>query len=197
MSDSPSTDAPLPDVATLAPPPLTIDIVSDVMCPWCFIGQRNLDAARKIVPDVDLDIRWRPYQLDPTLPPEGRDRRQYLDDKFGGAQRAGEIYRRVEEAGRASGIDFRFDLMAVSPNTLDAHRVIKWAGGVSPEVQDRLVRRLFELFFLEGANVGDHAVLVAAAKEAGMDGDLVGDLLSRDDDKQAVQQEIAHAQSMG
>lgn len=176
---------------------LTIDIVSDVMCPWCFIGQKNLEAARKIAAEIPVEIRWRPYQLDPTLPPEGKDRKQYLEDKFGGAERAREIYARVEEAGKASGIDFQFDRIAISPNTLDAHRVIRWAGGISADTQDHLVRRLFELYFLEGANIADHAVLAAAAAEAGMDRKIVADLLARDDDKAAVSEEIARAQTMG
>lgn len=177
--------------------PLTIDIVSDVMCPWCFIGQKNLEAARVIASEVPVEVRWRPYQLDPTLPPEGKDRQTYLNEKFGGEERAATIYQRVKDAGKASGIDFRFDLMAVSPNTLDAHRLIRWAGGIGEETQDRLVKRLFEMFFIEGANIGNHAILVEAAKSAGMDAKIVADLLAKDDDKTAVQQDIANAQAMG
>lgn len=177
--------------------PLSIDIVSDVMCPWCYIGQKNLDAARQIASEVELDVQWRPYQLDPTLPPEGKDRQTYLNEKFGGEERATEIYQRVKDAGKASGIDFRFDLMKVSPNTLDAHRLIRWAGGIDAQTQDKLVRRLFEEFFLEGGNVGNHKVLIDAAIHAGMDGDLVKDLLAGDQDKQEIQNEIAKAQQMG
>ena len=188
----PSPEAPAKDA-----PGLTIDIVSDVMCPWCFIGQKNLEAAKKLAPEVPVEIRWRPYQLDPTLPPGGKDRKQYLEEKFGGGERAREIYSRVEEAGKASGIDFQFERIAVSPNTLDAHRLIRWAGGVSLETQDRLVRRLFELYFTEGANIADHGVLAAAAGEAGMDEAIVRDLLGRDDDRESVTAEIAQAQAMG
>ncbi len=178
-------------------PALTIDIVSDVMCPWCFIGQKNLEAARAIASEVPIEVRWRPYQLDPTLPPEGKDRQTYLNEKFGGEERAASIYQRVKDAGKASGIDFRFDLMAISPNTLDAHRLIRWSGGVDEETQDRLVKRLFEMFFIEGKNIGDHSILIDAAKAAGMDSRIVADLLATDDDKTAVQQEISNAQSMG
>ena len=177
--------------------PLSIDIVSDVMCPWCYIGQKNLDAAKAIASEVDVSVHWRPYQLDPTLPPQGKDRQQYLNEKFGGEERAAGIYQRVKDAGQQSGIDFRFDLMKVSPNTLDAHRLIRWAGGVSPQVQDKLVRRLFEMFFVEGGNVGDHAVLLDAAEHAGMDVELVRELLASDRDKQAIQEEIGRAQQMG
>jgi len=176
---------------------LSIDIVSDVMCPWCYIGQKNLEAAKAIAPEVPVTVRWRPYQLDPTLPPEGKDRQTYLNEKFGGEERAREIYQRVKDAGTGSDIDFRFDLMKVSPNTLDAHRLIRWAGGINAETQDRLVTRLFEMFFLEGANVGDHAVLLEAARHAGIDTEIVAELLAKEDDKAAVQQEIAQAQQMG
>ena len=192
----PSPEVPTEDT-TNEKPGLTIDIVSDVMCPWCFIGQKNLEAARKLAPEVPVEIRWRPYQLDPTLPPGGKDRKQYLEEKFGGGERAREIYSRVEEAGKASGIDFQFERIAVSPNTLDAHRLIRWAGGVSPKTQDRLVRRLFELYFTEGANIADHDVLAAVAGEAGMDAAIVRDLLARDDDRESVTDEIAQAQQMG
>lgn len=176
---------------------LSIDIVSDVMCPWCYIGQKNLDAAKAIASEVDVSVHWRPYQLDPTLPPQGKDRQQYLNEKFGGEERAAGIYQRVKDAGQQSGIDFNFDLMKVSPNTLDAHRLIRWAGGINPQVQDKLVRRLFEMFFVEGGNVGDHAVLLDAAEHAGMDVELVRELLASDRDKQAIQEEIARAQQMG
>ena len=120
-----------------------------------------------------------------------------MNEKFGGEDRATEIYQRVKDAGKASGIDFRFDLMKVSPNTLDAHRLIRWAGGIDSQTQDKLVRRLFEEFFLEGGNVGSHKVLIDAAEHAGMDGDLVKDLLAGDQDKQEIQNEIAKAQQMG
>jgi predicted DsbA family dithiol-disulfide isomerase len=174
-----------------------IDVVSDVMCPWCFIGKHNLEAAIDLVDDIDLDVHWRPYQLDPTLPKEGKDRKTYLSEKFGGDARAIEIYKRVEDAGRAAGIEFKFDKIEISPNTLDAHRLIRWAGGQGSDTQNRVVRRLFELYFLEGANIGDHDVLAYVAGGAGMDGALVRKLLESDKDIEAVQLEIANAQRMG
>lgn len=176
---------------------LTIDVISDVMCPWCYIGKKNLDKAIASMPDLDVEVNWRPYQLDATLPKEGMDRQKYLSDKFGGQAEADSRYENVKNAGTNVGIDFDFKAMKVSPNTLDAHRVIRWAGGVSTEVQNKLVRRLFELFFLEGGHIGDDDVLVDAAKHAGMDGDLVRELLASDRDKTEVQQEIAQAQQMG
>lgn len=176
---------------------LTIDVISDVMCPWCYIGKKNLDEAVAASPELDVEISWRPYQLDATLPKEGKDRQKYLSDKFGGKAEADSRYANIKQAGSFVGIDFNFDLMKVSPNTLDAHRVIRWAGGNGTEVQNKLVRRLFELFFLEGGHIGDDDVLVEAAIFAGMDGKLVRELLESDRDKKEVQQEIAQAQQMG
>lgn len=176
---------------------VTIDVVSDVMCPWCYIGKRRLEAALDLTQGQHVEVRWRPFQLDATLPRGGKDRKQYLEEKFGGPERAQEIYSRIEEAGAEENIPFAFEDIAVSPNTLDAHRVIRWAGGVSEQVQDNLVEALFRIFFVEGGNVGDHEVLVKAAAEAGMDGALVRDLLATEKDLQETQAEIAQASAMG
>lgn len=180
-----------------APKKIMIDVVSDVMCPWCYIGKKNLDEAVEQFDGAPIEIAWRPYQLDPTLPKAGKDRQQYLNEKFGGEEKATQIYSRVKDAGSQVGIDFNFADMKVSPNTLDAHRLIRWAGGQGEAVQARLVKRLFEIFFLEGGNIGDDEVLISAARDAGLDGDIVGNLLKTDEDKEAVKQEIAHAQRMG
>ncbi len=177
--------------------PITIDVVSDVMCPWCHIGQKRLEKAVKEAAEVPVDIRWRPFQLDPTLPPEGRDRRQYLRDKFGGSQAATAAYERIRAAGANEGIPFAFDKIEVAPNTLDAHRVIRWAATAGDGVQSAVARRLFQVYFEEGGNIGDHQVLVDAAREAGMDAALVESLLATDADRDAVEQEIMTAQQMG
>lgn len=176
---------------------LTVDIVSDVVCPWCFIGQKRLRRAMEMVPVVTVDIRWRPYQLDPTVPAGGMDRKQYMLNKFGSEERLREIHARIEPLGATEGIKFDFDAIKVSPNTLDAHRVIRWAASTGNGVQDRLAKRLFELYFEEGRNVGDHAVLIEAAREAGMDAALVESLLPTDADREAVLAEAATASRMG
>ncbi len=177
---------------------VNIDVVSDVMCPWCYIGKKKLDEALSSLPDdVDVDIRWRPYQLDPTLPKLGKDRQAYLSEKFGGEDRAREIYSRIVDAGREENIPFEFDRIAVSPNTLDAHRVIRWAASEAPGVQDRLVEILFRMFFTEGKNIGDNAVLLEAAEEAGMDRAITEGLLTGDADRTEVEQEIEVARKMG
>ncbi|MER9755694.1 DsbA family protein [Mesorhizobium sp. M0166] len=175
---------------------ITVDVVSDVVCPWCFIGQKRLDKAIAAVV-IDVHIRWRPFQLDPTIPPEGKNRRDYMVAKFGSEQRIREIHARIEPLGEAEGISFAFDAIKVAPNTLDAHRLIRWAGTAGEAVQNRLVRRLFQLNFEEGANLGDHAVLIEAAREAGMDASVVETLLPTDADVEAVRTEIATASRMG
>ncbi len=176
---------------------LNVDVVSDVMCPWCYVGQKRLETAIGNVPEVEVEINWRPFQLDPTLPPEGKDRRQYLSEKFGGDERAKTIYQAIKDAGVAEGIPFDFDAIKVSPNTLDAHRLIRWASSAGDGVQNRLARRLFQLYFEEGANIGDHQVLIDAARDVGMEASIVENLLATDSDREAVQTEIATASQMG
>jgi len=173
--------------------PLTIDIVSDVVCPWCYIGKRNLEAALAARPVGDVEIRWRPYQLDATIPPEGIARRTYLERKFG--TRVDEIYVRVAAAGHEAGIDFAFDRIERSPNTLDAHRLIRWAQSAGR--QNDIVEELFRSFFIEGRDIGDHAVLTETAAAAGMDAQVVQRLLPGDADKESVREEIATAQRLG
>jgi predicted DsbA family dithiol-disulfide isomerase len=172
---------------------LTIDIVSDVVCPWCYIGKRNLEAALAALPADDIEIRWRPYQLDPTIPPEGIARRAYLERKFGA--RIDEIYARVAAAGREAGLEFAFDRIERSPNTLDAHRLIRWAQSAGK--QNEVVERLFRSFFIEGRDIGHHATLIESASEAGMEPELVARLLDGEADKAAVREEIATAQRLG
>jgi predicted DsbA family dithiol-disulfide isomerase len=148
--------------------PLVVDVVSDVVCPWCFIGKRHLEAALAGVPDAaGAVVRWHPFELNPDLPAEGIDRRGYLEAKFGGPARAAEIYARVREAGRSAGIDFDFDAIARQPNTRDAHRLVAWAQASGDA--GALVERLFRAYFLEGRFVGDRDTLAALAADAGYD----------------------------
>ncbi|AZO08220.1 MULTISPECIES: DsbA family protein [unclassified Mesorhizobium] len=176
---------------------IAVDVVSDVVCPWCFIGQKRLDKAIAAASDVEVHVRWRPFQLDPTIPPAGMDRREYMLGKFGSDERIRQIHARIEPVGEAEGISFAFGAIKVAPNTLDAHRVIRWAGAAGEDAQNRLVRRLFQLNFEEGANLGDHAVLAAAASDAGLDASVIETLLPTDADVDAVRNEIATASRMG
>lgn len=176
---------------------IAVDVISDVVCPWCFVGARRLARAVAAVPEVEVEVRWRPYQLDPTIPPEGKDRRRYMLDKFGSEARIAQIHERIEGLGKAEGIDFAFDRIRIAPNTLDAHRVIRWAGEAGSGIQNDLVDRLFSLNFEQGKNVGDRSVLAEAAGASGMDAGAVAARLAGDDDKAEVQSEIAAASRMG
>lgn len=174
--------------------PLGIDVVSDVVCPWCFIGQRRLEKA-VASSAVPVTIRWRPFQLDPTIPREGKSRRAYLEQKFGSAERIREIHERVAAVGLAEGIHFAFERIEVSPNTLDAHRLIRWAAEAG--VQHAVVSALFGAYFLDGRDVGDHAVLADVARAAGMDRHETAVRLASEDDREAVRDEVASAQRIG
>ncbi len=176
---------------------LAVDVVSDVVCPWCYIGMRRLEAARAAVPELDVEVRWRPFQLDPTIPEGGMDRRQYMLAKFGSEDRIRDIHARILPLGEAEGIAFDFDAIKVAPNTLDAHRVIRWAGAAGSAIQNALVERLFKMNFEQGRNIGDPSVLAEAAADSGMDRAVVETLLPTDADREAVRTEIATAQRMG
>jgi predicted DsbA family dithiol-disulfide isomerase len=149
----------------------TIDVVSDVVCPWCYIGKRRLAAALNRIAqrrgDLDFRVSWHPFQLNPDLPTEGVDRKRYLEDKFGGPERAAEIHARVSEAGASVGIPFAFERILRQPNTLDAHRLIGWAQ--RQRAADGLVEALFRAYFIDGRYLGERATLAAIAAEAGFD----------------------------
>lgn len=177
---------------------ISIDIVSDVVCPWCYVGQKRLEEAMALAPEIGVDLRWRPYQLDPTIPPEGHDRDSYMKAKFGDGGRLEEMQVRLEETGRDVGIVFHFADITRSPNTLDAHRVIRWAASTGGQnVQSAVAKRLFQFYFEEGRDVGDRAVLIEAARECGMDATLVETLLAAGADTDEVKAEIDTARRMG
>ena len=173
---------------------VVVDVISDIMCPWCFIGMKRLNEARAAA-QVPVMVRWRPFQLDPTLPREGKDRSRYLTDKFGSESRAQAILDRICEAGREAGIAFAFDRIKLSPNTLDCHRLIRWS--FHDNVQERLVSALFNAYFVEGEDLTDNATLAAIAGDCGMDAALVSHLLETDTDMAETRAEIETAQQIG
>ena len=146
-----------------------IDIVSDAICPWCYIGKRQLERALAALAQEGLtfDVHWNPFQLNPDMPKEGRDRAAYRTWKFGSAEKAAALDARITEAASGVGLDFRTDLMTRTPNTIDAHRLI-WFGG-QKDVQDAVMEAVFKAYFTQGRDIGDHAVLADCAAEAGLD----------------------------
>jgi predicted DsbA family dithiol-disulfide isomerase len=179
--------------------PLAIDVVSDVVCPWCYIGKRKLEAALaeliRSEPDLSVKIRWHPFQLNPDLPAAGIARADYLAAKFGGKARAAEIYARVRSVGEQVGIAFDFDRIARQPNTLDAHRLVAWAQQRGDA--DALVERLFRAYFLEGRFVGDRDELVAAAAASGLPEGEAREFLASDALRAEVEAEHREAHEAG
>jgi predicted DsbA family dithiol-disulfide isomerase len=173
---------------------LTIDIVSDVVCPWCYLGEKRLEAALAEAAQP-VAVRWRPYQLDPTIPEGGLDRAEYMARKFGASGRLKTVNDTLVRLGAEVGIPFAFDRIKRAPNTLDAHRLIRWA--YSAGAQGKVVDRLFRAYFVEGRDVGDRGVLVDIAGECGLDARLVEKLLAEGADVELVREEIAQAQAIG
>ena len=169
-------------------PPLTIDIVSDVVCPWCYLGKRRLESALEKIGANDAVVRWRPFQLDETVPKEGMDRKDYMRWKFGDLSRLEPVHDRLLAFGAEVGAAFDFEAIARAPNTLDAHRLIRWAG--EAHAQDAVVDLLFRAYFEQGKDIGDADVLVAVAEAAGMDGEAVRAKLASDADVEDSHEEM-------
>lgn len=175
---------------------LRVDLVSDVVCPWCYIGWRAFQLAAAARPDIPVRVAFRPFQLDPDVPPEGVDRHARLLTKFGGdAQRLAASGAAVAEAGRDVGISFDFARIERMPNTLDAHRLLRWASGAG--LGAAMAETLFRAYFCEGEDLTSRATLTGLARGIGMDGAVVRDLLASDADIDPVAADIAHARSMG
>ncbi|MFJ5487162.1 DsbA family oxidoreductase [Hansschlegelia beijingensis] len=177
--------------------PLSIDVFADPVCPWCWIGKRRLEAALAARPDVEAVIRWRPYQLDPSIPPEGLDREEYLESKFDDVARLRATLDQITAIGRDEGIAFLFADITRAPNTLDAHRAIRWAAEEGPVAQGALIERLFEAYFTEAEDISDLDVIGRAAEEAGLDWETLRDRLDSDEDVEDVREEIAQARAIG
>jgi predicted DsbA family dithiol-disulfide isomerase len=175
--------------------PLTIDVVSDVVCPWCFIGKKRLEKALALRPDTPVEVRWHPYFLNDWVPREGISRDAYLTKKFGSPERYKSIAGRVADAAAAEGLAYNVGGIARQPNTLDCHRLILWARNAGDP--GRMKQRLMELYFTEGADLTDREVLVQAAADCGMDPAVTRDLLASDRDVERVTQEAEQAKEAG
>ena len=174
---------------------MQIDIISDVICPWCFIGKRRLEKALSLRPELPADITWRPFQLNPDMPAEGVDRRAYLAAKFGGAAHADRIYASVTEAGATVDIPFVFDRIRRTPNTRDAHRLIRYAAAEGRA--DPMVEALFRSYFIDGRDIGDRATLAEIAGEVGLDAGEAGAWLASPAELEEVLAEDRGARRLG
>ncbi len=175
--------------------PVRIDVVSDVVCPWCFIGKRRLEKALALKPDVPVEVHWHPYFLNDWIPREGIAREEYLTAKFGSAERYKGIAQRVSAAAAEEGLHYALDKISRQPNTIDAHRLIRWAGGIGKAGE--MKQKLMDLYFTEGADLSNRAVLVQAAAEIGLDPEDVREALASDKDVEEVSREAQSAKEAG
>ena len=174
---------------------IKLDIISDPICPWCYIGKSGLDRALEKNPDHPFRIEWHPFQLNPTMPREGMDRREYLETKFGGKENAIRVYGQIADAAEAAGLKINFEGIEKTPNTLDAHRLIHWAGLEGR--QTAIVSKLFKAYFVEGRDIGDADVLAEIAEAAGMNHEMITRLLASDSDLEDISARDAHARERG
>jgi predicted DsbA family dithiol-disulfide isomerase len=174
---------------------LAIDVISDVVCPWCYIGKRFLEQAIALKPEIPVEVRFRPYFLNPWVPREGISREEYLITKFGSVERYNSNNNRVVEAAAAAGLDYQRDRIKRQPNTIDCHRLILWAGeaGKAAAVKQRLMK----IYFSEGGDLSQTEVLVGAAMDCGLDGDEVRARLASQQDVDEVEREAQSAKEAG
>jgi predicted DsbA family dithiol-disulfide isomerase len=175
--------------------PLRIDVVSDVVCPWCFIGKRRLEKALQLAPEIPVEVHWHPYFLNDWIPREGISRTDYLTTKFGSPERYQGIAQRVTAAAAEEGLDYAMDRISRQPNTTDAHRLIRWAGGIGKAAE--MKQKLMDLYFTDGADLTNRAVLVQAAADIGLDPEDVREALASDTDVEAVTREAESAKEAG
>jgi predicted DsbA family dithiol-disulfide isomerase len=174
---------------------LPIEMVSDVVCPWCFIGKRRLEKAIALKPDIPVEVRFHPFFLNPWVPREGISREEYLVTKFGSVERYNSNAQRVADAARGEGLVYSFDKIKRQPNTLDCHRLILWAGEIGNAA--RMKQRIMDLYFTEGGDLTDREVLVQAAADSGLDADLIRRRLASEDDVARVEQAANSAKEAG
>jgi predicted DsbA family dithiol-disulfide isomerase len=175
--------------------PVTIDVVSDVVCPWCLIGKRRLEKALALKPEIPVEVRYHPYFLNPWVPREGMAREDYLTTKFGSPEGYGQIAQRVKAAAAAEGLTYASEKMQRQPNTLNCHRLIRWAGEIGKAAA--MKQRLMDLYFTEGADLSNVDVLVQAAADVGLDGDETRTRLAGDHDVAAVESQARAASEAG
>ncbi|EDZ42323.1 MAG: DsbA family oxidoreductase [Planktotalea sp.] len=172
-----------------------LDIISDPICPWCYIGKTLLDRALEAEPEHPFEIEWHPFQLNPDMPLVGMDRRAYLEGKFGGKEQAVKVYGQIDQHARDVGLELDLGAIKRTPNTLNAHRLIHWAG--IEQRQSMVISALFRAYFKEGRDIGDVEVLADLADTCGMDAALVQRLLATDEDLEGIREKDAGFRKMG
>ena len=177
-------------------PLLTLEVISDAICPWCWIGKRQIERAKALLEGkLTIAVRWKPFELNPGMPKEGVPRRVYRQAKFGSMEYSDKLDARVSQAGRAVGLDFHFERVNWTPNTFDAHRLI-WIAG-QKGAQDAVAEGLFRAYFETGRNIGETAVLVEVAQAAGLDGGKISKLLASGAGTPEVREELERSHDIG
>lgn len=177
---------------------LAIEMVSDLVCPWCWLGLRRLQGAIDLVPELEVEILFRPFELDPTIPAEGVDYKEYMRQRFGtdqGKERSNTMRDALIAYGKEDGIPFAFDKITRRPNSFDAHRLVRWAQGQGHGVAAK--EKLFEAYFANGEDIGERSILIRIAGEIGLDTDIVADLLNRGADIETTREEQSLFRQMG
>lgn len=174
-----------------------VDVVSDIVCPWCFLGRKRLLKAVNALKEQKIILRWKPFQLNPEMPQSGKPYQAHMKTALGSKNAVDEAERALVALGEDEDIAFDFEAIKIAPNTLNTHRVIYWAEQDAPGTQDKLVGELFSRYFEQGQDISSIDVLVDAANISGMRGDVIGKLLQADIDKDTIQQDIAMARKIG
>ena len=174
---------------------IKLDILSDPICPWCYIGKNNLDRVLAKEPINPFTIEWHPFQLNPEMPLAGMNRQDYLEQKFGGKQNAYRVYSRISSTAVKAGLNLELQLIKKTPNTLNAHRLIHWAG--IKGLQNSVVSALFESYFVKGEDIGDLSTLVKIGASVGLDKDLISKLLKEDTELIEIKQRDANSRERG
>ena len=174
---------------------IQIDLFSDVICPWCFIGKRRLERALKIRSNPRVDINWRAFQLNPDMPKNGISREQYIEAKFGSPERAQGIYDNIRRVGETEGLEFRFDKIKRTPNTILAHRLISWSKHL--KISDLVVERLFKAYFFEGLDIGSMETLIELLEELEINTEAFKSYIKTDNGLDEVSDETRFAYENG
>lgn len=175
---------------------MRIDVIFDTICPWCYLGKRRLEKSLIEKPHLSAEITWHPFLLNPELPPEGVERRHYLNAKFGSEARSNRIYEAISKAGGPLGIDFQFDRINRIPNTIDSHRFVRFVQGRDPDRNSEVVETLFHAYFVRGLDTGSRTVLYDLAEELGYDVESFRAYLYSDEDVEDISEQNARAQRL-
>ena len=174
---------------------MRLDVIFDTTCPWCFLGKHRLEEALRQKPNISPDITWHAFLVNPNLPPEGVDRKDYLNVKFGDETRSNRIYQSIYEAGKSLGIEFQFDLIQRMPNSFDSHRLVRFAGRKSRASE--ALEALFQAYFIRGIDIGNRPALYDLAEEMGFAADDMRNYFYSDEDVESIKEQNAYVHGLG